>query len=106
MRESDDEVVKRGRLYADSRRFGVGTCGDYAQPLAAGVISAEDVIGDLYDLCSGKAAGRRTGAEITVFKNGGGGHLDLMAAVAFRDWACDTRADGSALRRGDGRHRP
>jgi alanine dehydrogenase len=83
MRESDDEVVRRGRLFADSHRFGVMTCGDYAVPINAGVIPASAIEGDLFDLCSGRAAGRRGEDDITVCKNGGGGHLDLMAAQAF-----------------------
>ena len=91
MRESDDAVVTRGRLFADSLRFGVETCGDYAIPLAAGTITRNRIEGDLFDLCSGHVAGRRSADEITVCKNGGGGHLDLMAARALYEAA--TRAD-------------
>lgn len=47
--------------------------------MAAGVISESDVIADLYDLAAG-ATNRVTDDEITVFKNGGGAHLDLMIA--------------------------
>ena len=83
MRESDDAVVRRGRLFADTRRFGVMTCGDYAQPILAGVIAEHDILGDSFDLVSGRVSGRTGVTEITVFKNGGGGHLDLMAAAAF-----------------------
>lgn len=85
MRESDDAVVRRGRLFADSLRFGVDCCGDYAQPLAAGVIGRAAIGGDLFDLCTGRVAGRAAPADITVCKNGGGGHLDLMAARALFD---------------------
>ena len=87
MRESDDEVIRRGRLFADSRRFGVTTCGDYGIPIAAGLIAPDAIEGDLFDLCSGRAAGRRSSDDITVCKNGGGGHLDLMAARAFYEAA-------------------
>ena len=83
MRESDDDVVRKGRLFADSRRFGVLACGDYAQPIGSGVIEADAVLGDLFDLCGGKVLGRTQPIDLTVFKNGGGGHLDLMAARAF-----------------------
>jgi NhaA family Na+:H+ antiporter len=48
-------------------------------PLASGVIRREDVLGDLYNLVAGEA-GRRAPEDITVFKNGGGAHLDLMTA--------------------------
>jgi ornithine cyclodeaminase len=84
MRESDDEVVRRGRLFADTLRFTVETCGDYANPIARGAVE-----GDLFDLCSGRIQGRRARDEITVFKNGGGGHLDLTVARAIWDLCGD-----------------
>ena len=91
MRESDNEVVRRGRLFSDTLRFTLGVCGDYATPIAEGLIGKEAVEGDLFDLCSGRAAGRRSGGEITVFKNGGGGHLDLIVARAIWN-LCDAPA--------------
>jgi ornithine cyclodeaminase len=54
--------------------------GDILQPIASGAIRAGDVLGDLYDLVPGKVEGRRSAADITLFKNAGGGHLDLMTA--------------------------
>ena len=54
MRESDDDVVRRGRLFADTLRFTLTPCGDYAIPIAQGVIAKEAVEGDLFDLCSGR----------------------------------------------------
>ena len=87
MRESDDATVARGRLFADSLLFGVDTCGDYAIPLSHGTITRDRIEGDLFGLCSGRVTGRRAADEITVCKNGGGGHLDLMAARAFYDAA-------------------
>ena len=80
MRESDDDVVIRGRLFADTLRFTLTVCADYASPIARGVIAREAVEGGLFDLCSGRVPGRRSAEEITVFKNGGGGHLDLIVA--------------------------
>ena len=88
MRESDDDLVTRGRLFADTLRFTLTVCGDYATPIAEGVIAREAVEGDLFDLCAGKVAGRRSAEEITVFKNGGGGHPDLIVARAIWD-LCD-----------------
>jgi hypothetical protein len=32
-------------------------------------------------------AGREAGTEITIFKNGGGGHLDLMVARRLHELA-------------------
>ncbi|HZZ60081.1 MAG TPA: ornithine cyclodeaminase [Roseiarcus sp.] len=85
MRESDDDVVRRGRLFADTLRFTLTVCGDYTAPIAKGVIAPEAVEGDLFGLCSGRIPGRRSNEEITVFKNGGGGHLDLIVARAIWD---------------------
>lgn len=83
MREADDETIRRGRLYVDTRDFTVRDCGDVAGPIAGGVITEADIEGDLFQLCREEAVGRRSAEEITVFKNAGGGHLDLMTAVAF-----------------------
>lgn len=86
MREADDETVRRARLFVDTRRFTIGACGDLAQPIAAGVLAERDVVADLEALCRG-AEGRRSADEITLFKNGGGGHLDLMVARAYYEAA-------------------
>jgi len=51
--------------------------GELRDPLERGVIAREDVLGDLADLVAGRA-GRGSVEEITLFKNGGGAHLDLM----------------------------
>jgi len=79
-READDETIRRSRVYVDSRWSAVEECGDITEPVAAGVLSVEAIQGDLFQLCRGERAGRRSDDEITVFKNGGGGHLDLMVA--------------------------
>ncbi len=79
MREADDTALRRGRLFVDSRATTIGHIGELAIPMAAGVIGAGDVLGDLHDLVAGRA-GRRSDDEITIYKNGGGAHLDLMTA--------------------------
>jgi ornithine cyclodeaminase len=80
MREVDDEAIRRASIFVDCRDTTLDCVGDLTQPIAAGVISAGDLRADLYDLCSGRHGGRRDAAEITLFKSGGGGHLDLMTA--------------------------
>jgi ornithine cyclodeaminase len=80
MREADDEALKRGRLFVDSRATTVGHIGELMIPMAAGVIGEEDIQADLFQLSEGSRAGRGGAEEITLFKNGGGGHLDLMTA--------------------------
>lgn len=80
MREADDEALRRGRIYVDSRWFTLDCCGDLMVPLANGAIAEADVLGDLFELCRGEARGRTSDDAITVYKNGGGAHLDLMTA--------------------------
>ena len=80
MREADDEAVRRSRVFVDYRGSTIGEAGDLTQPMAAGVLSEAEVLGDLFDLCTGWHPGRESEAEITFYKNGGGGHLDLFTA--------------------------
>jgi ornithine cyclodeaminase len=80
MREADNECLRRGSLFVDARETTLHHIGELMIPLASGVISEQDVLADLSDLCQQRHEGRQSDAEITVFKNGGGGHLDLMCA--------------------------
>ena len=80
MREADDETIRRASLFVDSRRTTIGEIGEITIPIQTGVIDETDVLADLYELCSGTVKGRQRDDEITLFKNGGGGHLDLMTA--------------------------
>ena len=82
MREADDEVLTRGRIYVDSRDTTLAHIGELKIPLAAGTITETDILADLYQLRSAKTIDRPPEA-ITVFKNGGGAHLDLMIANAI-----------------------
>lgn len=83
MREADDEAIRRATLFADTRRFTLGDCGDFTQALARGAMREADLGADLFDLCTSEAPGRTRDDQITLFKNGGGGHLDLMIARAL-----------------------
>lgn len=80
MREVDDEVLRRARVFVDSRDSTFEHIGELKIPLAAGTITEDDVLADHYELAAGVVEGRTSADDITFFKNGGGGHLDLMAA--------------------------
>lgn len=88
MREADDAALRRARVFVDSRETTLGHIGELKIPLEAGVIDAGDVVADFYDLPSGRFA-RGSGDEITLFKNGGGAHLDLMVARYILDAVAD-----------------
>jgi ornithine cyclodeaminase/alanine dehydrogenase-like protein (mu-crystallin family) len=83
MRETDDEAMRRGRLFVDYRGTTIEHIGEIAIPIAGGVITAQSVLGDLYDLVPGTVAGRTSPHDITIYKNGGGAHLDLMTSHAI-----------------------
>lgn len=81
MREADDEAVTRARLFVDSRWFAIDQPGDLADPLRRGVIRRQDVEADLFELCRDGYAVKRKPGDITLYKNGGGAHLDLFTAL-------------------------
>ena len=82
MREADDDAMARGSLFVDTRH-GMEGAGDLFQPVQAGRIAFSDIRADFYDLAQGRHPGRQSAEEITVFKNVGGGHLDLFTAEAL-----------------------
>ncbi|MFN7222538.1 MAG: ornithine cyclodeaminase family protein [Paracoccaceae bacterium] len=86
MREVDDTAMARARLFVDSRATTIHHIGELIAPIKSGAISEADVIADFYD--NPAAYARRSDDEITIAKNGGGAHLDLMTAdYIARTWA-------------------
>jgi ornithine cyclodeaminase/alanine dehydrogenase-like protein (mu-crystallin family) len=81
MRESDDEAVRRARIFVDTRGGALKEAGDIVQPLADGVIAKDDVEGDLSDLARGLVDARRSPDDITLFKSVGTAIEDLAAAM-------------------------
>ena len=79
MREADDDAIRRSRIFVDSLETTRGHTGEIRIPLEAGTISEEDILGDFYSFLDGPQ-GRTADDDITLFKNGGGAHLDLMTA--------------------------
>jgi ornithine cyclodeaminase/alanine dehydrogenase-like protein (mu-crystallin family) len=83
MREADDEVMRRATLICMDIREGHDCTGDMIGPMERGVIRFEDIRADLFELATGAHPGRGSENDITVFKNIGGGHLDLFTAMAL-----------------------
>ena len=79
MREADDLLISSASLFVDSRETVLEHIGEFRIPIEKRLISPANVQGDLYDLVMGDSH-RRGDDEITLFKNGGGAHLDLMMA--------------------------
>ncbi|CAM3651416.1 ornithine cyclodeaminase family protein [Parendozoicomonas haliclonae] len=80
MREAMDNLITKARLFVDARETTLHDIGEIRIPLEQGTISEADIIADFYDLCAG-TPGRQNDQEITLFKNGGGAHLDVMTAL-------------------------
>lgn len=76
MREADDAALRRARIFVDSMDTTADHIGEIRIPLEAGLITREDLIADFYDLVAFTAKPD----DITLFKNGGGAHLDLMTS--------------------------
>lgn len=79
MREVDDTAMTRARVFVDSRSTTLHHIGELIEPLKSGAITEADIQADFYDIASGAYA-RGSDAEITIAKNGGGAHLDLITA--------------------------
>jgi ornithine cyclodeaminase len=79
MREVDDTAMARARVFVDARATTVHHIGEVMAPIASGAITEADVIADFYD--DPALFTRRSADEITIAKNGGGAHLDLMTAT-------------------------
>jgi ornithine cyclodeaminase len=77
MREVDDLALQRARVFVDSRETTIGHIGELKIPIAAGAFQAEAVVADYYQL---DQFARQSADDITLFKNGGGAHLDLMTS--------------------------
>lgn len=77
MREVDDRAMQRASVFVDSRATTVHHIGELIDPLASGAITEADIRADFYQP---ELFRRSAEDEITIAKNGGGAHLDLMTA--------------------------
>ncbi|GLS85308.1 ornithine cyclodeaminase [Cypionkella aquatica] len=84
MREADDAVMQRASVFVDARATTIHHIGELIDPIANGTITEADVKADFYDIAQGLYT-RRSDDEITVAKNGGGAHLDLMTSAYILD---------------------
>ena len=80
MREVDDELVARARVYVDTYAGALKEAGDLTQPIARGVIAREQVNAELAELVRGTRLGRTDDTQITLFKSVGTALEDYAAA--------------------------
>ena len=71
-RELDDEVLRRAKVYVDSREAAMKESGD--------VIAAREVLAEIGEVISGAEQGRRSAEDVTLFKSLGLAVEDVATA--------------------------
>jgi ornithine cyclodeaminase/alanine dehydrogenase-like protein (mu-crystallin family) len=79
-RELDTQTIVDSALFVDRRESTENEAGDYLFPLREGAIGADHIRAELGDVLAGKAPGRGSDDELTVFKSLGIGVEDLASA--------------------------
>jgi alanine dehydrogenase len=80
-RELDDEVLRRSRVYVDSREAALRESGD--------VIAAGEIVAEVGEVAAGSKPGRRSAEEITLFKSLGLAVEDVATAELVYHKALD-----------------
>ena len=85
-REMDPALVARARLFVDSRAAALAESGDVVMGIQEGRFTAEHIVAELGELLADSSlSGRRSDAEVTVFKSLGLAVEDVTAAdLAYR----------------------
>jgi ornithine cyclodeaminase/alanine dehydrogenase-like protein (mu-crystallin family) len=87
-RELDSATVAAASLFVDRRESTINEAGDYLFALREGAISGpEHIRGELGELLTGSANGRKSAEEITLFKSLGLAVEDLASAVFLYEHA-------------------
>jgi len=81
MRESDAALLAGATLVVDTRAGALAEAGDLIQAMAEGAFGRDHIAAELAELLRGDHPGRRTAAEVTVFKSVGWAGEDLAAAI-------------------------
>ena len=79
-REIETGLIKRARVFVDSRTGALAEAGDLVLPIREGAIDASHIAGELGQLAAGAVAGRQSPGEVTLFKSLGMAVEDVAAA--------------------------
>jgi ornithine cyclodeaminase len=102
-REIDSDTVAAARVYCDRKESLLAESGDFLIPKSEGRFGDDHLVGELGDVLEGKAAGRRSGNEITLFKSLGLAIEDLASAHLVAERAA-ARGIGTVIEIGGLRH--
>lgn len=78
--ECDQDAIARASVFVDSPWSALDDCGEMVTALESGLLTRDGILADNFKLARSEHPGRTSDEEITLYKNGGGGHLDLMVA--------------------------
>ena len=79
-REMDPALLRRGRVFVDSRAAALVESGDIVMGIQQGHFSAARIVGELGEVLAGKVEGRVAPGDITIFKSLGLAVEDIVAA--------------------------
>jgi ornithine cyclodeaminase len=79
-RELDTAAVARSRLFVDRRESALHEAGDLLIPKREGAIGDDHILAEIGEVLEGRAPGRRSGDEVTLFKSLGLAVEDVAAA--------------------------
>jgi ornithine cyclodeaminase len=81
--EIDNDLVVRSRFIVDSREGVLAQGAEFLRAKAAGLIGDDHIAGEIGEVLAGKAEGRRSLEEITIYKSLGHVVQDLASAWAL-----------------------
>jgi len=85
-RELDTAAVVRSRLFVDRRESALGEAGDVLIPKREGAIGDDHIQGEIGEVLLGRAPGRRSREEVTLFESLGLAVEDVASAhVVYRN---------------------
>ena len=79
-REMPTALIKRARLFVDSRAAARVEAGDILIPIQEGAITDAHIAGELGELVAGRTSGRGGAKQVTIFKSLGLAVEDMVAA--------------------------
>jgi alanine dehydrogenase len=79
-RELDTAAVVQSRVFVDRRESALNEADDIRLPLRDGLVGEDHILGELGDVLLGRAQGRTSPTDVTLFKSLGLAVEDLAAA--------------------------
>jgi len=85
--EIDHTVLLKSRVFTDKTEQVLQEAGDLVIPINQGLYKADNIIGEIADVITGKIAGRNSNSDITLFKSVGIALEDVAVARTIYDLA-------------------